>query len=106
MATRAVPTRAMEIQAPTARVPKKQVKRLGKKSETIPRPRKPESEQEGPTCVVCFEPMVDRVALIPCGHADFCQNCIVEIEGIRPNERKCPSCRADYTTRQRIYINM
>merc|ERR1712083_227652 len=53
---------------------------------------KSDASRESPTCSICFVAMVDRVVLIPCGHADFCQNCIVQNETRRPNEKKCPLC--------------
>lgn len=49
-------------------------------------------------CVVCFEPIVNQYALVPCGHTTVCHGCANEM----PN---CPVCREPVQSVMRIYTN-
>ena len=64
-------------------------------------------------CAICFGAVIERTILLPCGHADFCSNCIVQNEGhTLPNpetgirEFRCPSCNLVYANRTRVFLNM
>ena len=50
-----------------------------------------ENEPEGPNCIVCLLPRTENWALIPCGHQEFCHNCV---QRLREEDRGCPTCRA------------
>ena len=76
-----------------------------------PAPPAPVVQIQTPPCSVCMLPVRDRVALLPCGHADFCTACIDNMERLtRPNPEtrlyRCPNCNGHYTTKTRIYLNM
>jgi len=49
-------------------------------------------------CVVCFEPLVNQYAMVPCGHTTVCNDCANEM----PN---CPVCREPVQSVMRIYTN-
>ena len=53
-------------------------------------------------CGICLEDVEKRVVLQPCGHANFCLNCIIELE--TKSEKKCPMCNAKFISYQQIYI--
>ena len=71
----------------------------------------PPVQIQAPPCSVCLLQVRDRVALLPCGHADFCTPCIDNMERLtRPNPEtrlyRCPNCNTPYRTKSRIYLNM
>ncbi len=47
-------------------------------------------------CVVCFQMTDRKSALVPCGHTQFCSNCISKFTS-------CPVCRADVSTYIKIF---
>ena len=49
-------------------------------------------------CVVCFEPIVNQYALVPCGHTSVCHGCATGITS-------CPVCRQPIQSVIRIYTN-
>ena len=44
-------------------------------------------------CVICFEPLISRGRLVPCGHATFCFKCSIKLT--KPDNSKCPLCRTE-----------
>lgn len=44
-------------------------------------------EPNAKDCLICLETIEQRYALLPCGHTQFCKDCINKI-----NNRKCPMC--------------
>lgn len=59
---------------------------------------KNKSDDEGSNdCVVCFEPIASKFALLPCGHTQTCECCIPSLKKI------CPICRTPIATSVRIY---
>ena len=76
-----------------------------------PAPPPPVVQIQAPPCSVCLLPVRDRVALLPCGHADFCTPCIDNMERLTRPDRltrlyRCPNCNGPYRTKSRIYLNM
>jgi hypothetical protein len=59
---------------------------------------KPKNKMDD-SCVICFEDINERIALIPCGHASFCKKCITAL-----TKKTCPICGSDYTNHCKIYI--
>jgi hypothetical protein len=53
-----------------------------------------------PVCDVCLLEPRASIALVPCGHSRFCQNCADELT--RMNLR-CPLCRSDITLVMQLY---
>ena len=53
-----------------------------------------------PVCDVCLLEPRASIALVPCGHSRFCQNCADELT--RMNLR-CPLCRSDITLVIQLY---
>jgi hypothetical protein len=58
-------------------------------------------------CAVCLDGAVTRV-LVPCGHAKFCDACVVKLlrgggggDGTPP---QCPVCRQGIESAMRIYL--
>ena len=49
-------------------------------------------------CVVCFEPLVNQYALVPCGHTTVCNSCATGMTS-------CPVCRERVQSIMRIYTN-
>ena len=49
-------------------------------------------------CVICFEKIDNRYACIPCGHSQFCERCILNID-----KNCCPMCRTKITQKIRIF---
>jgi hypothetical protein len=47
-------------------------------------------------CLVCFEDLVIKFALVPCGHTQFCETCIKKID-------TCLLCKVKFTSIMRIY---
>ena len=44
-------------------------------------------------CVICFEPLISRGRLVPCGHATFCFKCSIKLT--QQDKSKCPLCRTE-----------
>ena len=44
-------------------------------------------------CVICFEPLISRGRLVPCGHLSFCSNCCEKIA--KWDDSSCPLCRTE-----------
>ncbi len=59
-----------------------------------------ENEEEGgesqDQCGICVEEIQRKVAVIPCGHTAYCENCIAILRAAATEEEPptCPSCRA------------
>lgn len=51
---------------------------------------------ENNECMICFEEITRKVALVPCGHSQYCEYCVKLIE-------KCAECRSNIRERIRIY---
>ena len=67
--------------------------------------KKPTEVPSEPECSTCFEPRTRTFALVPCGHATFCEKCATffcEIED--KNSRKCPTCRTMVTGKLRVFF--
>lgn len=56
------------------------------------------STKDSEPCCVCFEPLEQRMVLIPCGHTTVCENCLEEINN------KCPLCMQKIQSFYKIYI--
>lgn len=52
-----------------------------------------------PTCVCCLKQPVNQV-IIPCGHALYCDACLIEFD-----DGKCPTCRAVTFTTTKLYLS-
>lgn len=49
-------------------------------------------------CVICFGSLDNnRIAIIPCGHANVCPNCLDGLD-------KCPNCFGLIAKKQKIYL--
>ena len=55
--------------------------------------KEPDSQER---CVVCFEDLLNRFALLPCGHTQFCESCIKKIDN-------CHLCQSQITSTLRIF---
>ena len=44
-------------------------------------------------CVICFEPLISRGRLVPCGHATFCFKCSIKLT--EQDKSMCPLCRTE-----------
>jgi len=53
------------------------------------------------SCDVCLDAPRVKVALVPCGHATFCQQCIDTLVVINSH---CPACRGVISSTARIYV--
>lgn len=58
-------------------------------------------EQEQGLCVLCLERTADT-AVVPCGHMCGCQDCMQQLQLVRP---KCPLCRGPVQSTIRIYTS-
>ena len=56
----------------------------------------------GLECSTCFEPRIRTFALLPCGHATFCEKCATHF--CDSEDKKCPTCRAMTTGRVRLFL--
>ena len=66
---------------------------------------KPDAEESvSQECGICLEPLVEEhaVAIRACCHV-FCQSCLEQTLEKSP-QKKCPMCRASFTSRDRISI--
>ena len=63
----------------------------------------PKISKENDSCSVCFEPKNGVFAFQPCGHANACEECCVRIT-FSEDQQKCPICRSDVRSFQRIYV--
>ena len=52
-------------------------------------------------CSICFCNREQTFAMIPCGHATFCQDCSLRI--CNDTKRRCPTCQTPTTGRLRIF---
>ena len=59
-------------------------------------PKKPSSLQSGQTCCVCMSQTIEII--FNCAHAATCEECAKSL-------CVCPICRADITSRNRIYLS-
>jgi len=48
-------------------------------------------------CVICFEELEQRIALLPCGHATFCKTCAKKLN-------ICPICKSNIVSQSKIYL--
>ena len=53
-------------------------------------------------CSTCFEPRIRTFALLPCGHATFCENCATYF--CESPDKRCPTCRAMTTGKVRLFL--
>ena len=56
----------------------------------------------GLECSTCFEPRIRTFALLPCGHATFCENCAIYF--CESPDKRCPTCRAMTTGKVRLFL--
>lgn len=56
------------------------------------------SPKEEMECSVCYDPIMDVHALVPCGHVSLCTKCYIEQKTIT-----CPICRKHIDQRIKIY---
>ena len=49
-------------------------------------------------CKLCCDEIEVNIALIPCGHANYCKRCIDDLE-----KKECPICREGFKNTLRIY---
>jgi hypothetical protein len=54
-------------------------------------------------CAICYERSSGGAAVIPCGHACFCFECLTDYVK-KQKSRGCPVCRGQILTIQRIFI--
>ena len=54
------------------------------------------------TCSVCLINAIERIALVPCGHSSFCNNCVDTLLAIANNPR-CPVCRSDIQMKMNLF---
>ena len=59
-------------------------------------------EDESEVCVVCLVQRKDGLALVPCGHQQFCRRCI-EAFYCEDDGGHCPICRSDITQTLRLF---
>lgn len=57
-----------------------------------------EQYNEKTDCVVCMEKIDKKVALVPCGHAKLCRQCISKLV-----DRECPLCKKSFISTMDIY---
>jgi len=70
---------------------------------------RPEADNQGTgsECVVCYEPIHQKHALIPCGHANCCQGCIERIRDGTEMEsgiNQCPICNEPIQSVLKIFL--
>jgi hypothetical protein len=49
-------------------------------------------------CICCCEIIVEKLCLVPCGHANICKTCYERI-----TNKKCPTCREDIMMQIKIF---
>ena len=55
----------------------------------------------GLECSICLKPRDRTFALLPCGHATFCENCAAHF--CESPDKRCPSCREVTTGKLRLF---
>jgi len=55
---------------------------------------------EPPCCEVCLVAQCEGFALVPCGHARFCERCANRVANMGSG---CPVCRTDITMVMRVF---
>jgi len=76
--------------------PKKRARR--KKNKTITT-NIPKTEQSPNDCCICFSPIEQKIALIPCGHTNICEKCVIDSCG-----NKCPICRVGIEKYVKVFL--
>ena len=56
----------------------------------------------GSECSTCYEPRTRTFALLPCGHATFCEKCATYFS--ESSAKRCPTCRAKITGVVRLFL--
>jgi len=67
-------------------------------------PQLPIAPQDVSRCLVCLNARAANIQqhiVIPCGHAWVCNDCIISL----PAPTRCPLCRMEEVTFQRIFLN-
>ena len=59
------------------------------------------TDRSNSECSICFCDRIRTFALVPCGHATFCEDCA---KRILENVRKCPTCQSVIDTKLRVFI--
>lgn len=49
-------------------------------------------------CIVCWEPFINKIALIPCGHTQLCEKCASKVDGT------CLLCKQKFTSVMKIFL--
>lgn len=57
-----------------------------------------DSEDNIVECCICFNPIIQKIALVPCGHTKFCEDCIKKLKKI------CPICIQEYQCYIKLFI--
>ena len=57
---------------------------------------------QGILCTICME-RPSNIAILPCGHAAFCEECVGTLLQQAPPYRRCPNCRANITSYVRLF---
>jgi hypothetical protein len=76
------------------------LKKVDRKSNIVQSKPEPDHEHVN-ECTVCFDKITELYAIIPCGHASICHNCICTI---KKNNNKCCVCRKNIDSTLRIYV--
>ena len=58
----------------------------------------PPAQEE--SCEVCLVALAQGFALVPCGHARFCESCALRVAEL---DAGCPVCRAQITMVMRLF---
>lgn len=55
-------------------------------------------------CIVCYEKIINKYVLVPCGHTALCGNCIVKLKERYPKSQYlCPLCNSKVDNCVKIY---
>lgn len=49
--------------------------------------------------MICFNEIKNKVAVVSCGHAKFCEKCVTTIK-----DKKCPVCRGNINSVMKIFF--
>ena len=57
------------------------------------------------TCGICVQRLERRIAIIPCGHSTYCEDCVAILQAQAVDSPAvCPTCRREITGTLRVHL--